>query len=763
MKNNIILIIFFVFVIIIPCFCFAESNEEFVLIKYKNSKNIEDVAKRYLLGIDNVEKISNFNVYKINNHDWKTKIKIKIDKVFSREIEYIVPDNEFHSLLVPNDAYYSNQWALPKISAPEGWDITQGNNEVKIAIIDTGIDGTHEDLSGKVLAGYDFVNDISIPAGSDSDDSFHGTAVSGAAAALSNNRKGVTGVDWNAELIPVKALDSEGSGYASDIALAIRYAADSGAKVLNLSFGGESSNPILDEAINYAYDKGCFIVAAAGNDGGSVDEPARNPKVFAVGATTNLDERWSKSSYGPELDAVAPGDSVLTTIDEIPGADYAYVTGTSIAAPQVSGLAALILSRSSEFTNAEIESFIKNNSDKVARMGGNDFTNYYGYGRISVYKTVNNYHYIWVSQNEYPSLMPGESHEFIVKLKNTGTASWNPGVVRLGTSNPLDRKPGFLRETGWISDNRVELTTSPVNPKEETEIHFNYKVPDDFKPGLYNEYFRPVADGISWMEDYGIFWKINVLSGYQSQWQSQSPYPVLGRGQTGLFEVKISNNGYIPWTKNIIHLGTSNPLDRIPIFNRSAGWFSNNRVSMMEDIVNYGETATFQFEYKVPANAAPKIYREYFRPVADGFAWMNDQGISWDITVPPDDKAYKSIWIGQNPCPVPALHRGESVELILTMKNNGLANWTKDIVRLGTSNPLDRTPVFDRGTGWFSNNRVEMFESTVSPGANATFKFNYTIPDDLSAGSYREYFRPVVDGVTWLEDYSIYWDFVVEE
>ena len=372
----------------------------------------------------------------------------------------------------------------------------------------------------------------------------------------------------------------------------------------------------------------------------------------------------------------------------------------------------------------------------------------------------------WVSQNGHPSLYGGDAYQFEVRIKNSGTETWNKNGVFLGTDRPNDRISEFLREggsgnSGWKSQNRIEMVEDSVGSGETATFRFWMRVPGDKLAGTYREYFRLVAENITWMNDLGVYWDINVRPKYQSSWVSQNAYPSLYPGDSYQFELKLRNDGQETWNKDVLRLGTNNPMDRVPEFTRGAGWISSNRVEMVESSVSPGQTATFKFTYTVSDNMPPGNRREYFRPVADGIAWLNDMGIYWDINVKSKAEKYHYSWVSQNT--YPSLAQGNSYEFIISLKNTGTTAWEPNIVRLGTSKDLDRVSGFTRGQGWISSNRVQMQESSVSPGQTATFKFTYTVPDSMLPGSYRENFRLVADGITWMEDYGIYWDVLVNK
>ena len=237
---------------------------------------------------------------------------------------------------IPSDPGWSAQYGLLNIRAPEGWDLSTGSAAVTIAIVDTGVDLGHPDLSAKIVSGYDFVNNDATA----QDDNGHGTHVAGIAAAITNNGTGVAGVSWGARIMPVKVLDASGNGTFANVAAGMVLAADRGAQVINLSLGGTSGSAVLQSAVDYAYGKGAVIVAAAGNTGaGAVLYPARYPHVIAVAATDNTNTRAGFSNYGPQVALAAPGVLIYSTR---PGGTYGYLSGTSMSTPFVSGLAAIL-------------------------------------------------------------------------------------------------------------------------------------------------------------------------------------------------------------------------------------------------------------------------------------------------------------------------------------------------------------------------------------------------------------------------------------
>jgi subtilisin family serine protease len=294
-------------------------------------------------------------------------------------VSFLEEDMTVQAYYQPNDPRYPEQWNLPAISAPSAWDVTIGSSQVTLAVIDTGVDYTHPDLAAKCVAGYNFVAHNSNPM----DDNGHGTHVAGIAAAIGNNATGVAGVDWAARIMPIKVLNSQGSGYDSDVASGIRYAADHGAKVINMSLGSSTYSYTLQEAVNYAYNKGVTIIAAAGNDGGSVGYPAACDHVIAVGALDSSDRLASFSSRGEDLDLTAPGVNILSTV---PGG-YKKMSGTSMASPCVAGCASLVLARYSDYGPTEVETALESGATDLGSPG---FDTTFGYGKVNPSTAVNN-------------------------------------------------------------------------------------------------------------------------------------------------------------------------------------------------------------------------------------------------------------------------------------------------------------------------------------------------------------------------------------
>jgi len=294
-------------------------------------------------------------------------------------IEFVEKNLIGQAEFVPNDPGYSSQWHLPRISAPGGWDLTVGSSSATIAVIDSGIDPFHPDLAANLVPGYNFV-----AGNTDTRDVYgHGTAVAGAAGAIGNSGIGVAGVAWSSSIMPLVVLDSSGYGTVANVASAITYASDHGAKVINISLAFNGSTSTLENAVNYAWTKGLVIVAAAANASTNTPYyPAALDRVVAVSATDQNDNLASFSNYGDWIEVAAPGVSVYTTAN---GGGYLYGSGTSLSSPIVAGLASLVFSLNPGLTNAQVVNLITSKADDLGTTG---FDANFGWGRINVQRTL---------------------------------------------------------------------------------------------------------------------------------------------------------------------------------------------------------------------------------------------------------------------------------------------------------------------------------------------------------------------------------------
>lgn len=342
---------------------------------------------------------------------------------WSDVLKYAEQDSIVHSYLVPNDPNYSGEWGLNNtgqtsgtpdadIDAPEAWSVINSSPNVVVAVIDSGIDFNHPDLAANIWTnphpgsyggytndqhGWNFYADNNSP----QDDNFHGTHVSGTIGAVGNNGVGVTGVSWQVKIMPLKFLASNGSGYTSDAVDAVNYATAMGAKIMSNSWGGGPYSQALKDAIDAANTAGALFVAAAGNDQVNTDVSAvypacyASPNIISVAATDTNDQLASFSNYGAStVNMAAPGVGILSTVpiaitpamtsEGLP-TSYGLLSGTSMAAPLVSGAAALALAQNPVLTVAELKSHITQRVDLLSQLVGRVKS----YGRLNLYNIVN--------------------------------------------------------------------------------------------------------------------------------------------------------------------------------------------------------------------------------------------------------------------------------------------------------------------------------------------------------------------------------------
>lgn len=348
-------------------------------------------------------------------------------------VRYAEPNYIRYPLAQPNDPLFGNQWHYNQMSLPQAWDITTGSsidgNDVIVAVIDTGVYLAHEDLANQLTAGYDFISNTTNASDgdgidSDPDDpgdgfvlsasSWHGTHVAGTVAAETNNSLGGAGVSWNAKVMPIRVLGASGAT-SYDLAQGIYYAAglsnssgtlpDQPADIINMSLGGFSSTTTEEEAISQASSAGVVIVAAAGNESTSLSSyPAAYDGVISVSATDFEDNLASYSNFGSTIDIAAPGgdtgvdlnsdglpDGIISTLVDLQGttrtSGYQGYQGTSMAAPHVAGVIALMLAVNPDLTPGQIDELMEQGvlSDDLGSAGRDDL---FGYGRINANKAV---------------------------------------------------------------------------------------------------------------------------------------------------------------------------------------------------------------------------------------------------------------------------------------------------------------------------------------------------------------------------------------
>ena len=390
-----------------------------VLVKFKPSLS-EEMREATVVAYQSrkIRRIPRIDIYQIH-----TPENVSVEEMLylleqNPDVEYAVPNHIRHLAITPNDPLFGQQYALynpgqtvppgspqgierPDIKASEAWEETMGDDDIIIAILDTGVDFDHPDLDDKILSnGYDFVNDDSDP----TDDHGHGTLVAGIAAAETNNGEGIAGVAWNCKILPIKIADAAGIVDVATEILGIERAVQNGAHVINLSIAGPGYSQPERDAIRDAYNNGVVVVGAAGNVGGGTEYPAAYDECMAVAATDIDDLRTDWSNYGHEIDVAAPGEGIIGPVPTWywgPGSfPYGSGDGTSLSTPHVAGLAALIISikgmeegdilldNNDILIVEDVMNIIRFTADDVnyANYSGRD--DFIGYGRINMERAL---------------------------------------------------------------------------------------------------------------------------------------------------------------------------------------------------------------------------------------------------------------------------------------------------------------------------------------------------------------------------------------
>lgn len=669
-----------------------------------------------------------------------------------------------HIAQSPNDPRFSEQTNLNQVKVPPAWDVTVGDSNQIVAIIDTGVNSGHEDLVYRIWTnndeipnnnkdddnngyiddyqGYNFMNNTT----DITDQNGHGTGIASIIAANTDNGKGMAGINWNTKIMVLKALNSAGGGEYADVASALHYATDNGARVVNMSFGTYFDSTDLQSAVDYAVNKGVTIVAAAGNNNqNQLLYPAGYDNVIAVGAVDGSGHRASFSNFGNALDVVAPGLNILMA-NYVGNNAYVYGSGTSFAAAHVSGLASLLLARNSTLTPVQIENVVKSTATSMGNLLE------YGNGLINMASAL--------GSSQATDRIAGRITSSSTHVLADGTAKIRVNVQVTNNDFPLNNHQirVYIGAPVIINDILVDQRDVYVGSTDASG-NVNFTLTSNVS-GQKLLIFSDTTAGVSLGDLTLMFDPINGVAKYSAAKITQSEVNTLAPGEQATLWVDFRNTGNVAWlgkgslANGQMRLGSSRPQDRESQFYTSE-WLSNNRVAtLQQSLVQPGEIGRFSFTIKAPVQ--PGNYKEYFNPVIEYITWLAGANIYWDIAVSNNgadpvvsnynvDLIYKSANLIMTP--------GQTGTLQLEIKNTGIAKWiapsssTRGVVRVGTVQPYDRISPFWHPNSWLSDNRIIDTGLAIEPGDRVMITFMIKAP--LQPGVYYESFRFVSEYITW--------------
>jgi len=415
-------------------------------------------------------------------------------------VEYAQP-NYVHRLdFTPNDSLFESQNALKIIQAEQAWDLQLASPEIIVGVIDTGIDYNHEDLidalwinsgedlnsNGRVdssdfngldddnngfvddIRGWDFTDaptsdggDFQTPDNDPFDENGHGTSVAGIIGATGNNKKGLAGLAFGCQIMTLRAGTSLGFLEEDDVASAIVYAVDNGARVINMSFGDNVASPLLRDVIQYAVNQNCVLVASAGNSASDqIHFPSGFPETISVGASSESDNLAGFSNFGSSVDLVAPGVNILATKL---GNSYRDFSGTSASAPLVSALAALILSRTPELSPESVKGLLTSTTDDLGPAG---WDNLFASGRINAFRALES-PFFSIVRIIQPELDQGFSSGRVTIRGTAAGAFLNEFSLDIGVGETPQTWSEVFRQTNrQIIDE--EITSLEINSLQDT-------------------------------------------------------------------------------------------------------------------------------------------------------------------------------------------------------------------------------------------------------------------------------------------------------
>ena len=665
----------------------------------------------------------------------------------------------------PNDQYYGNdpyvqlgQWGLRKVQVDRAWDVVR-SSPITIAVIDTGVDPGHPDLVGALLPGRSFLTTLTTGcARVENDDNSHGTHVSGIIAANANNGVGIAGVAFGAKILPLKALDCDGAGVLSDVAQAIVYATDQGARIVSISLGSGSDSSTLRSALQYATARNVLVVVAAGNCGastplnprcGSVDEvsfPAAYTEALAVSATDVDDTRAAFSTQGSYVDVSAPGRRIVSTVPTYATKggtlNYAEFSGTSQATPFVAGIAALVWTRDPSLTAAQVRERLLSTADDLGAAGRDDT---FGAGRVNALRAVSftpggGYGASYGLGDIPRSAIAGTTTATSVLLTNTSTFTWRASgsdAVRL-TYTWVDQAGATV-----LSGVPVPLAAD-VPPGATVSVPFTLAAPA--AQGSYTLRVDLLLEGVGLFSTRGVpAAQTTVTVGgrprYAVTYSTATPAAAAAAtatlGVPATLEVTLMNQGLFPWPAagpTPVRLS----YHWIDAAGRAVVW-DGQRTLLPRDVMPGGDSVTVQLAYTPPATAG--TYRLRIDLVQEGVSWFSDLGSPPRDVVIPVASGYAATYAVSVPPPVLV---GGRLAVPVTVRNTGTLTW-----RPSGANPIRLAAHIADAAGnavrWDGERTI--FAADVAPGASVTTMLVIAAP--LTSGTYRVRADLVQEGVAW--------------
>lgn len=690
----------------------------------------------------------------------------------------VEPDATGSVQFTPNDPFYLNdpafgvgQWGIRTAHVDQAWDTVRGSASITVAVIDTGIDPNHPDLAGVALPGITFLTspDPTCPAvapGSTLDDNAHGTHVAGVIAANGNNGIGIAGVAFGVKILPIKALDCQGSGLMSDVASGVLWATDHGARIINISLGSSTAQSTLGSAIHYAVSRGVFVVAAAGNCGAgvsarcaSVNEPqypGAYPEAFAVAATDQSDQRASFSNVASYVALAAPGVRIYSTTPTYPTTlsrstpgttSYAAFSGTSQASPFVAGVAALMLSKDPTLTVQQLGDRLRAGADDLGVPGVDP---QYGSGRVNALRTLSiaaapSGPPVFGAVYQRPASFTGRGFTVApltlpVTITNTSNFTWTiagPSPVRLGYH--------------WIGDGGKMLVWDGVRSPLPNDVPpgatvtVNATIPTLPVVGSYLLRIDLVREGVGWFSgnnvaplDLSTFLSNGLAASYAPTAGTQSTF-VLG---TNTFNVTVANTGAVSWPAagpTPVHLS----YHWIALDGSVVVW-DGARASLPADIAP-GQSAVVPIPVAAPSQVGSYLLR--IDLVQEGVSWFSAEGVpTRDFPINVTNGFGASYVVSPLS---PQLPGGRAI-VPLTLRNDGLATWPA-----GGPNPIHVAAHISDSTGatvsW--DGERSSLPNDVAPGQSVTSSVIVNTP--AKPGAYVVRVDLVQEGIAWLSAYGV--------